>query len=431
MAQSVTTTNSSFNDMLNQYLTYDLLKTEAKKRSWLWDKAQHDEGWKGGALIVPFESAAASSISFGSLTADTDVSQAINVRGSISTYKEVWGTLTFNQKDLVQHDGKVSEKSFLKLLPGQIEGFMNLFTEKMSQQILSGSVQATLTADGTSGGDITVDRPERFHIGEKVTLDDDNSAAADYYIREINLNTGVISLSASAHNYATNAAGATANVSAYTVAQNAKLYMVGALTDSANPFTSLKAALLPSGTGIGSSSLYGVTKTSSPYTQAIAVDGASVNASNILAKIFDAFTQIRKVGKGMPNKVVMSWKNLGSCMKLIELAKGGYKQVDSDKAEIYGWTSITVQGVSGSVELIGIPEMDDDVIFFLDMGAFKFVSNGGIRKHKTPDGLEFYTKRATTGYSYFVDLFLFGDLVVHAPRNCGVLHSIPNYTLVP
>ena len=177
--------------------------------------------------------------------------------------------------------------------------------------------------------------------------------------------------------------------------------------------------------------MYGVAKTASPYTQAIAIDSSAVNASNILAKIFDAFTVVRQIGKGMPNQVVMSWKHLGSCMKLIELAKGAYKQTDSSKADVFGWTSISITGVSGNVTLVGIPEMDDDVIMFLDMSALCFHSNGGIRKHVNPDGNEFYTKRAITGYSYFVDLFLFGDLVVSAPRKCGIMYNIPNYTLVP
>ena len=148
MTQTVTATNSSFDQMLNQYLTYDLLKTEAKKRSWLWDKVRHDEGWKNGSLVVPFESAGASSISFGALTADTDVQQANYVRGSISGYKEVWGTMQFNQKDIAQHDGKVNEKSFLKILPGKVESFTNMFVEKMSQQILSGAAQDVFLANG-------------------------------------------------------------------------------------------------------------------------------------------------------------------------------------------------------------------------------------------------------------------------------------------
>ena len=54
-------------------MNYDLLKAEYLKRDWLLSHVQRDDGWKGGTLPVPFKGQQASSVSFGALTADTDV----------------------------------------------------------------------------------------------------------------------------------------------------------------------------------------------------------------------------------------------------------------------------------------------------------------------------------------------------------------------
>jgi hypothetical protein len=81
----------SFSTMLNEYLTYDLLKEEMVKRDYVLTKIEKDNGWKGGQLIVPFKAAGASSIAFGSLTASNDVAEDQYVRGTVASQKEVWG----------------------------------------------------------------------------------------------------------------------------------------------------------------------------------------------------------------------------------------------------------------------------------------------------------------------------------------------------
>lgn len=77
--------------MLNEYLTYDLLKEEMVKRDYVLSKIEKDNGWKGGALVVPFKGAGASSLSYGSLTASNDVAEDKFVRGQVSNQKELWG----------------------------------------------------------------------------------------------------------------------------------------------------------------------------------------------------------------------------------------------------------------------------------------------------------------------------------------------------
>ena len=415
----------TFQSMLNEWLNYDLLREEFVKRDYLMQKVEKDNGWKGGTLPVPFKGAYASSVRFGALTANADVAEDEYVRGEISVQPEIWGTMKFNHRDLMEHNGKVKEQSFLKLLPGALEEFMDNMKNCVSINMLSGSHMATLTADGTAGGVAEVDRVERFTIGMKCQIDDDDSAAADIYVTAININDGELTVSATR-------GGAALDISAYATAQNAKIYADGA---QSNSLTSLRSSLLSLANG-GTTNLYGKAKTAYPYLQAINVSGAAVTALNIHAEIFDAYTTMRNVGKGNPDTVLVSYKNLGSIMKNVEhtsnvatvstgINRGAYNVVPgSMNASLYGWTEIKIHGVRGVLTVVGVQEMDDDVMMFIDWRALKFHSNNFFTKRTNPDGRQFYEVRETTGYYYLIDICLFGDLVLSRPSYCGIMHTI-------
>ncbi len=249
-------------------------------------------------------------------------------------------------------------------------------------------------------------------------IDDDNSAALAIYVIAIDLNTNAVTFSATR-------GGAAANLTAYTIAQNSVFYHDGG-EDSGNHFNSLKSALLSAANG-GAATLHGKSKIAYPYLQAINISGAAITASNIIEKIFDAYTTIRIKARGMATDVMMSFKHLGSCMKIIEAAKGGFKVTEgSETASIYGWDTIEVMQVGSRKKLtfVGIQEWDDDVIAFMDWSAITFRTNGFVRKHTAPDGKQYYVTRSTSGYSYILDIFLFGELEVKKPTNCGIIHTI-------
>ena len=411
-------TTRSFQAMLNEFLPNKLLKEELVKRDWLLNNVEMDDSWLGGSLIVPFKGIQASSVAFGSLTDASDIGEDGYVRGEISTQPEVWGSFTFNHRDLMEH-GRISEQNLLKILPDAVEDFSDFMKQCVSLCMLNGGSFATLTADGDANGNITVDRPERFVLKQKIYVDDNDSAvSAAGYVQSINMDTGVINVDT------TRAGGANLNLSAYTVAQDAKVYFDGTQAGS-NGFTSLRSSLLSLANG-GETNLYGQAKTAYPYLQSINVDGSSVNSTNILQVIFDAYTTIKNRGKGMPDKLVMSYRNLGYIMTLLEVQRGSFhSRPENTKVSPYGWTEIVVQGVKGTVTCVGVQEMEDDVIFFLDMRALKVYTNGGFRKRMNPDGREYFETRATTGYAYILDTCFFGDLVLIRPSYCGVLHSIP------
>jgi hypothetical protein len=415
-------TTVTFSNMLNQYLPEPLLFEELKKRDWLLQNCEQDDSWLGGTLIIPFLGAVGSTVTFGSLAAASDIAEEVSVRGQISAYKEVWSSMIFNETDLMQH-GKVSEQNFMRILPDALDRHASYLKGVVSQSLLTGAYVAVATADGDASGNITVAQPDRFQIGQKCQIDDDNSSPVDGYVRAINLNTGVINF------FSARSGGAAVDLSGYTTAQNATIYQDG---QQSNGFTALRGQLLSSANG-GSSTLFGQTKTAYPFLQAINLDGGSsglaINAGNILSKIFDAYVTIRRLGRGSPFNVVMSYKNYGSCIKALEVSKGSFNvKPMSSKAATYGWDELEVGGFAGTLKLIAVQEMDDDIVYFLDMKTIKFYTNGGIRRRKSPEGIEFYTVRNTTGYQYIVDHCLFGDMVVIEPQKNGVIKGI-SYTV--
>lgn len=417
-------TNRDFQAMLNQYLPLDLLKQEFIKRDYLMQRVNQDESWKGGELIVPFQGQHASSIEFGQLAADNDISKYKYIRGSISTQPEVWGSLQWNHRDLIEHDGKIPESTFLRILPDQVESMMMYFKMAVSVHLLGGPHFATVTVDGTVGGVLGVSRIDRFTKDQKVVLDDDNSSPATYYVINVNVYDETVTLSATR-------GGAAADVSAYTVAQNGKVYHPGAQTAG---MTSLRSQLLSAANG-GAAAQFGQTKTDWDFLQAVQIDGSGVDATNILDYIFQGYVKRMRLAKGgKAPEVLMSFKHFGAVLSLLEVQKGQFNIVpNSRKVSVYGWDTIEVGSVTGQViKLVGIQEMHDTEIMYLDWDSITFYSNGLFKRRRAPDGKEYFETRATTGYAYILDHCLFGDLACTAPWKNAIMHSIPNYTvLVP
>lgn len=411
-------TTRTFQDMLNEYLPNRLLREELVKRDYVLNRVEKDDKWKGGKLIVPFKGSGASSVKFGGLTASSDIAEDKYVRGSIDDYIEVWGSLIFNHRDLMEHNGKIPESTFLKIVPDVVEDFLEYQKQVVSFQLTSGPHFASVVADtDLANGIIEVDRIDRFMLGQKVNLSDDDTAASAFYVISIDVNASTVTLSATR-------GGAAASLIAYTTAQNAKLYHDGVAAAS-DTFVSLKSALLSAANG-GSANLHGVSKLLYPYLQAININGSTITATNILDKLFDAYKDVKIKARGQANEVLMSFKHLGSVMKLVEVQKGGFKVApDSMKATEYGWSEIVIMAVTGEMlKFVGIQEMDDDVIMFMDWKGITFRSNGMFKKRKSPEGLEYFEVRNTSGYQYIVDSCLFGELEVRKPGNCAIVYGI-------
>lgn len=419
-------TTASFQNLLNQYLPIELLEQEYIKRDYLMQRVNMDDSWKGGTLIVPFESQHASSIEFGQLADITDISQYKYQRGQITTQPEAWASMLFNHKDLIQHDGKIPESTFLRILPDQVEAMLRYFKMVISVHLMGGPQMATATVTGTAGGVIEVDRVDRFTIDQKLVLNDDGTVGqTTVYIIAIDINGGT--LKNGQVTVSATRGGAALDVHLYTTGHGTKFYNPGSI---AAGMTSMRSQILSLANG-GSANLFGVSKLSAPFLQAVQYDGSGVTNSNILIKIFDLYKnyKIKAQGGKLP-EVVMSFVNFGACLKQLDVQKGPFNVVpNSRKVSSFGWDTIEIGSVDGqTLKLVGIQEAADDVIAAVDWESWTFFSNGLFRRRRNPDGREYFEARATTGYSYVLDHALFGDLVCTAPWKNAVMYGVPALT---
>jgi hypothetical protein len=110
----------------------------------------------------------------------------------------------------------------------------------------------------------------------------------------------------------------------------------------------------------------------------------------------------------------------------MEIHKGSYRVVEDPKASVYGWweTVIASTATGQALKIVAIQEFDDDIICFVDWKTMKFLTNGFFRKRKSMDGKEYFELRATTGYSYIVDIALFGEMQYTKPSGNAIIYSI-------
>jgi len=451
-----TETNSDFNYMLKRYMPYNMLFEEVTKRDYFLGKVAKDQNWKGGELEVPFMGANASSISYGELTAEAEINEDKPVLGHVSGYKEIWGAMVFNDHDLARHDSL--EQSFLKILPDRLEAFITRMKEAVSINLLNGTHLASFAIVAPAAptyaaeqielatGVVKVDRPARLTIGQflevgtvgnnKAIILPDNGV----YIKSIDISSKKITVTSDKALATAVDLSATPDpdgpggplLGGLDLVTGDKAYVRGA-TIAGRGFTSLRDQLLSSANG-GSATQFGIPKLDYPHLQAVNFDGSAFNATSALGVLFDAFNETRELGKGTPTDLIMSFRNLSFCMRELELGgsngsgdktfgKGNFKAVDT-RVNAFGWTEIDVVGVKGSLTIVGVQEMDDDIIYMMDWRGVKLHSNGFFERRTAPDGKQFYETRSQTGYKYILDTRFFGELVVSKPSHCGVIYGI-------
>jgi hypothetical protein len=202
----------------------------------------------------------------------------------------------------------------------------------------------------------------------------------------------------------------------------------------------LKSQLLSLANG-GPATLFGVTKTDWTHLQATQVSGAAFSTSNILSKIFGGVARTQALARGGAKEVVMSLNNFGLILSLLEIGggtnpgspyKGAFNVVPgSSKVSPYGWREVMIGSPNGdTVSLTGVLDMDNDWMWINGgYDTVTFYSNGGLQRLQSPEGIQYFTKRSTSGLVYIADHCLQGDLAVLAPYKHGIVHSIPTLSL--
>ena len=413
---------TSFTSMLKKYMPYQLLLEEIIKRDYLLQKIEKDQNWKGGDMEVAFKGGAARSFKFGGLVAEGSITENKFVKGVVPRYKELWGAMVFNDTDLQEHGDM--EQSFIKILPGQLEDFLQDAKEAISVSLLNGShidsYDSVSILSDLVNGVIAVDRPERFTVGQYIEFGAVGTLKGSGYVKSIDMENLTLTI-----NSQIDLLGLAVDLSAtgvINIVAGDKMFYEGG-TVAANKFTSLSDQLLSLANG-GDANIFGVPKLDYPHLQAAQFDGSGLNnTATFIQKLFDFQVETKTRGKGNPTEIIMSGKNFAIAAKQLE----GSKQYISDpmKANPYGWSEITIGSARGNLKLVGINEMDNDKMYVMDWNSLKLHSNGFFERRTSPEGRQFYEVRSPTGFKYIVDIRFFGELVVSKPSHCGVVYNIP------
>jgi len=431
MAQD--TTDRQFSALIKEYMPLDMMKEEIIKRDWFLQNSSIDQNYKGGTLYVPFKAAKPRNFRYGNYVSDSGIKRTQYVKAKITGYKEVWGSLKFDDSDLSEHGDM--KTSFLKILPNHIDDMLVDFREMVSQAFLNGAWMCRVTADSASAdGKIIVDRPEKLELDQRVVIveyTNGYAAAATHYIGNDSASVGYKEAYVKSINMESNevviadASGTALDLSAGGEDLDATPYACRIFPEDGenadNQFLSLRSASLSALNG-GAAELYGETKLSYPYLQSQNYDGSTINATNILEKIFGFYTTTKRVGKGLPKKIVLSDKHGSSIKKALEVSRT-YEAKDT-KASVYGWEEMTIGGAKGQLDIVIVNEIDDDIILTLDPRSWKVYSNGFFERREDPDGKAYYTVRGDTGTYYIVDVRFFGEMVVHTPSYNAIIHGV-------
>lgn len=414
--------SDAFSAMINDHLPYELLKNEVIQDDHVLKAFEIKEGWLDGAnLQVPFKEATASSIVYGELEDENDIGQSELVKGLLSEHKTITGSMKFAHRDLADHKGGISKKSFLKILPDELEDHLKLFRGLLANNILNGKKLAIVKGiTDAATGVLAIDNPHKLKINMRLDFyEDESGTAVKCYVKEIDLQAREVLL--------VTTRGGNTPVDFTDTDQTAAvgtsfLCLPNAWTKG---FASLKEQLLPASLG-GTAQIAGKTKANYTYLQAYAKSGSNISATSILGPLFDMDTEMRTYTAGSAKEIWMSFKNLGTALKEVEKSKGAFNIVPgSRKTDMFNYDLVEIGSVAGgTLKLVGIRFMDDDFIAFVDKKAAKFHTDSFIKRIKSPDGLEYHTVRTKNGYYHIIDHECHGEFLLDMPSAMGVIHSI-------
>lgn len=419
----------NYNAMLNEHLAFDLLEEEVKKQSYILDNCTIKKDWVSGTIPVPFKAGKGGTIVMGGLASEAEISRTSYVRGELSTMKEAYGSLIVSEKDIMLN-GKISEQSFIKILPDQLEDLRDVYTQSVSTQVLNGGALTVVSANGDASGNVSVSHPERLTIGQRLTFKGVGESATGY-VKTIDVNTGAILLvtaPAGSTGCVLNADGGDASQA--DIDAGDLVYLSNG--DSHN-FTDVSSMLLPSGIHSAPATLFGQTKASYPFLQTTYKDGDStcVSAAGLLGELFDTQGKAQKRGAN-PKEWILSYTNYLAIKKYIETTAGtSYRIIDSGKDTVNyaGTKKIVIGGIDDETTIRAVRDMPDYLTLCWDVKDLEFhcPPTGFFHVLETPEGNKYYTVRTAgtgtdAGYKYISDIVLRGEFIHTKPWNTAVIY---------
>ena len=406
-------TNATVNlqDMLTQYLPNDLITEEFAKENFLWNLFEKDRSWKNGTdYVIPWEFAKSADMQMGGLVLDADIGDLGVYKKAVKTNQpQLFGALKFQQKDLERYGDL--KQSFLKLLPGKVSDFTEYMKFVVPCILLRGGAICTATANGTVGGVLAVDRPQYLMLNQRVMIKDNDSVAVIGFIRSIDMTAKTITV------YNARTGGAVVDLSTYTIAQKAKVFIPGADTEN---FSTFQSYLLPAALG-GSDTIHGVSKSSAPILQPQLFDGSTWTSTNILDKLYDTYYDVKTLGKCKETELLVPYSVFKACSKVMQSSK---RFVDGEKKSGYGFNQITLVGAEGEMKITGMVDMPNDSIYMINKDDFLIAGDKFFEKNKQADGNEYFTVRGTGGYYHIMDIEARFDLIAKKLSSSAAVYGL-------
>lgn len=388
-----------------------------KEHNFVWNKLEKDRSWTNGVEYqIPWELAEADNHEFGGLVDEDDIGEGLYAKPKIYDQAELWSTLDFHEKDLDRHKGNM-EDSFLDILPSKLKKMTRRTKAIISAALIRGGSIGVAETDGNASGELTVDRPQLLTIGMKVLIKDSASQTTGY-VRKIHIQSRKITI------FDARKAGAAVDLSAFTVAQGAGLYVVGADTEN---FFTFQDYLLPASEG-GKDEVYEsrFKKDDFPLLQPMVFDGGAsgmnITASNVLDKLYDLYFDAKEYGKIESGELLVPYHIFKACAKKLQ----SNKQYHNGEAMAgVGFDTITIMGGRGAMKLTALDILRNDQMMMINWEDFFFAGDKFFDRKRQLDGREYYTIRKKTGYVHIVDSVFRGNLLCKKLSSSLIVHSVP------
>lgn len=394
-------TTENFSVMLKEYMPNELLLNEVEKLNWFLKKLKRDSNWGYGPYQIPAETQEYSRFEWGQLPAANDIPGAKYAKPEVTSPKELFGSMIFDNKDLERHDGDM-KKSFLQIMPNKVRQFAQRMEEQANIALLGDGSIALATANSTAGGVVTVGkRIGVFTNGMKVTMKAGASTVSGY-VNNIDISAGTFKL-------VTAPGGSTGvDLTAYTVAAGTVVYLPNGNVER---MTSIIDIVFPESMG-GADTLYNnaVVKADSPVFQPYTTDlSTATTGANFLSALYDFYFDVEELGRsGVRKEVIVPFYAFKAIAKATETSR---KYEAADVETTYGSKSIKLTGPNGAMIVTGARGLAPGKMICMDWDAVVLASRGELIKKAKKLGDDFFEVRNTSGYQFIVDKKLEAELI--------------------
>lgn len=409
-------------DMNLESISYETLK-----RAQMFNQLVKKKGFVGTSTddagrrsaIVNFLAGGTGNVGVNYVPTTSEIQQATGKKGIVQSYSKLDFSIKITEEDYrdIKNNDKLAKQVGFDIYTNITEQ-MQKISNTIEDLFVNTAVVLNVTSiANVATGILAVDRPEKVRIGDMYMLAAPTASSTKnlkVFVIAVNKNTKQVtfsdSLGGSAYNL-TNYVGSTA--------AGTKVCVMGTV-DSAGAATGLdgfRSVLLSAANG-GASSYLGLTKTAYPFLQAVNIDASTWTASDLLPKIFEAWSleidyQLKTFRGKKANSLKVSPKIFVALMNSLEQHKGSFRKNDDSTLKMYDANNFSIASAEtgGVLNFERVPSFADDVMVLANMDSWQLVQDQDLAFNrdlgaKGEGGYVWYQDRQTGqagGMNYILD----------------------------